>query len=86
MLVAAKARGVKLGNYARISKANQEATTARAEAVRPAIASASPPQPPESPSTYGGLPNLGVDDDLARSGHRSSARFAEIRPTRSLQG
>ena len=28
-LVAAKARGVKLGNYARISKAKQEATAAR---------------------------------------------------------
>jgi hypothetical protein len=30
---------VKLGNYARISKAKQEATAARAEAMRPAIAS-----------------------------------------------
>ena len=38
-LVAAKARGVKLGNYARISKAKQETTDARAEAMRPAIAS-----------------------------------------------
>lgn len=36
---AAKARGAKLGNYARISKAKPEATAARAEAMRPAIAS-----------------------------------------------
>jgi DNA invertase Pin-like site-specific DNA recombinase len=36
-LAAAKARGVKLGNYARISKAKQAATRARAETVRPAI-------------------------------------------------
>jgi hypothetical protein len=36
-LAAAKARGVKLGNYARISKAKMAATRARAETVRPAI-------------------------------------------------
>jgi DNA invertase Pin-like site-specific DNA recombinase len=36
-LAAAKARGVTLGNYARIAKAKQEATAARAEMVRPAI-------------------------------------------------
>jgi len=36
-LAAAKARGVKLGNYARISAAKQEATAARAESVRPSI-------------------------------------------------
>lgn len=38
-LAAAKARGVKLGNYRRIAKAKREATAARAESVRPAIAS-----------------------------------------------
>jgi DNA invertase Pin-like site-specific DNA recombinase len=38
-LAAAKARGVQLGNYKRIAKAKQEATAARAEAMRPAIAS-----------------------------------------------
>lgn len=38
-LAAAKARGVKLGDYARIAKAKKEATAARAESVRPAIAS-----------------------------------------------
>jgi hypothetical protein len=37
-LAAAKARGVKLGNYARIAKAKQAAMRARAEAVRPMIA------------------------------------------------
>src|SRR5207249_1036752 len=36
-LAAAKARGVKLGDYARISKAKEAATKARAETVRPAI-------------------------------------------------
>jgi DNA invertase Pin-like site-specific DNA recombinase len=36
-LAAAKARGVKFGNYARISAAKQAATAARAESVRPAI-------------------------------------------------
>jgi DNA invertase Pin-like site-specific DNA recombinase len=38
-LATAKARGVMLGDYARIAKAKQAATNARAEAVRPAIAS-----------------------------------------------
>jgi DNA invertase Pin-like site-specific DNA recombinase len=38
-LAAAKARGVKLGNYKRIAKAKQKATEARAEAMRPAITS-----------------------------------------------
>ncbi|GLR85834.1 recombinase family protein [Bradyrhizobium iriomotense] len=38
-LAAAKAKGRKLGNYRRIAKAKQEAATARAEAVRPAITS-----------------------------------------------
>jgi DNA invertase Pin-like site-specific DNA recombinase len=38
-LAAAKARGVKLGDYARIATAKRKATTARAESVRPAIAS-----------------------------------------------
>jgi DNA invertase Pin-like site-specific DNA recombinase len=37
-LAAARARGVKLGNYARISAAKQAATRARAESVRPIIA------------------------------------------------
>ena len=36
-LAAAKAKGKVLGNYQRIAKAKQAATTARAEAVRPAI-------------------------------------------------
>jgi DNA invertase Pin-like site-specific DNA recombinase len=36
-LAAAKARGVRLGNYARISKAKQEATRARYETVRKPI-------------------------------------------------
>lgn len=36
-LAAAKARGVKLGDYQRIAAAKQRATAARAEAVRPAI-------------------------------------------------
>jgi DNA invertase Pin-like site-specific DNA recombinase len=36
-LAAAKAKGKALGNYRRIAKAKQAATTARAEAVRPAI-------------------------------------------------
>src|SRR5262249_35488695 len=35
---AAKARGVKLGNYARISAAKWETTRARAESVRPMLA------------------------------------------------
>ena len=38
-LAAAKAKGKILGNYARIAKPKQEATDARAEAMRPAIAS-----------------------------------------------
>jgi DNA invertase Pin-like site-specific DNA recombinase len=38
-LAAAKARGVLLGDYARIAAAKRKATAARAEAVRPAIAS-----------------------------------------------
>ena len=37
-LAAAKANGKKLGNYQRIAQAQQRATAARAEAVRPAIA------------------------------------------------
>jgi DNA invertase Pin-like site-specific DNA recombinase len=37
-LAAAKARGVRLGNYQRISAAKQRATAERTEAVRPAIA------------------------------------------------
>src|SRR6478736_6126805 len=36
-LAAAKAKGNRLGNYRRIAKAKQAATTARAEAVRPAV-------------------------------------------------
>jgi DNA invertase Pin-like site-specific DNA recombinase len=36
-LAAAKANGKKLGNYRRIAEAKQRATTARAEAVRPAV-------------------------------------------------
>jgi DNA invertase Pin-like site-specific DNA recombinase len=38
-LAAARARGVKLGDYARIAAAKRKATAARAEAVRPAIVS-----------------------------------------------
>jgi DNA invertase Pin-like site-specific DNA recombinase len=38
-LAAATARGVKLGDYARIAAAKRKATAARAESVRPAIAS-----------------------------------------------
>lgn len=38
-LAAAKAKGKRLGNYQRIAEAKQKATTARAEAVRPAITS-----------------------------------------------
>jgi hypothetical protein len=38
-LAAAKARGVKLGDYERIAAAKRKATAARAESVRPAIAS-----------------------------------------------
>jgi DNA invertase Pin-like site-specific DNA recombinase len=36
-LAAAKARGLKLGNYARIAAAKQAATRARVESVRPMI-------------------------------------------------